>query len=180
MSMTGVLSPSSLITHGGSSARGEDLLYSCINTLQKWDTALGNLLAGADTLFGHNKDPSNPSAMEIAVNEVMTCRAEMAGFVTKLHGLLSKLKGLCKLMSVLEPDTPLTHPYFKTLSLVQCTELLEQVVAGYTAQHVTNDAVLEGLFKGGDKRQLLAVLSCQTCTRPITHYRTILYVDCVK
>ena len=55
MPLAMLLSPHSLVTHGGSSARGEDLLYSFINTLQRWDTTLNSLLVGAEALFGEKK-----------------------------------------------------------------------------------------------------------------------------
>ena len=53
-----MLSPQSLLTHGGSTYRGQDIAHNIVQTLQRYDTTFTELLARVDRVFGSGGEGS--------------------------------------------------------------------------------------------------------------------------
>ena len=173
-----MLTPHSLLSHGGSDSLGKDRIYCIVQCLQKYDTALTEIHTNVQVLFGKTPDltPAFQQEYVQALHEKMqVCKA----LVQKLQTHLLQLKGLCKFLETLEKAP--NDCYFKTLSLLDAMILVERVVGAYAVQTCANEDLLKRMLRGdGKMRETLTMFSIQPVTHAVKHYRAMLYVDCVK
>ena len=180
-----LLSPHSLLSHGGSDSRGKDIVYNMVQTLQNYDMAFSNISGRISKLFGKTQEDQGDSRNKIfplaEMNEIHGNIEICKNLVQKLHLCIQQLKGLSRL---LETTGHAPHEtYFKTLSLLDTLVLAKKIVDAYSVQTCVNSNLVKELVESRSTHnigQLLLVFSLQPVTHSVKHYRAMLYVDCIK